>query len=510
MKNYEMSSNIMELSEHKTYIELSRRLCYYDYPNLNGVQLNSDIAVDKAQTLLMQPVVAKYRKTMNNDDLGGHEVSVDSKGNVSFGTVPIGVNVSVEVRPDTIEIDGKAVQTPCLFAVSRVWKRNKNVCSAIKRLFAEGKLHSSWELLTSAEEKVGNIRILTDYEFEADCLLGSSSRPAYGSCATTLEVASEDNTELLLSEAVLNDKIENYCEKEDKDLKNKDKKNDFLSEKDEKETIATAETVPMEDVTGDKTEGKDVSAAPSESEEASVEDVFDKNSEQSDKKENENTESTEVSTLTEGDLRSKIARLCQTKRKWCWVAFMFPTENYVLVQDEERESELEYYKVPYTVDGENVTIGDFEKIRLVVSVANINAEIAEKNNAIIKANEEITLLKAEIDSLSKYKEMYEQAEQEKAEKELSEKREELKKFAIKSGYISAEEIENSDAIKSLIDTVDENGIKAIIVDRLMAQKSDDAAAVAEKMEQVKSETASLTCNDEMTDYKSVMKKFLGK
>lgn len=77
MSNYEMSSNVIELSEHKTYIELTRRLCYYDYPNLNGVQLNSDTAEEKAQSLLMQPVVAKYKRIRNKDDLGGHECSVD-------------------------------------------------------------------------------------------------------------------------------------------------------------------------------------------------------------------------------------------------------------------------------------------------------------------------------------------------------------------------------------------------------------------------------------------------
>ena len=65
MSNYEMSSNVIELSEHKTYIELTRRLCYYDYPNLNGVQLNSDTAEEKAQSLLMQPVVAKYKRIRN-------------------------------------------------------------------------------------------------------------------------------------------------------------------------------------------------------------------------------------------------------------------------------------------------------------------------------------------------------------------------------------------------------------------------------------------------------------
>ena len=185
MRNYEMSSNVIELSEHKTYIELTRRLCYYDYPNLNGVQLNSDTAEEKAQSLLMQPVVAKYKRIRNKDDLGGHECSVDNHGNVTFGTVPIGVNVAVEIKNDTININNNTVETPCLFATSRIWTRNKNVCSAIKRLFAEGKLHSSWEILTENAEYVNNVKILKDYVFEADSLLGSTSNPAYGECATT-------------------------------------------------------------------------------------------------------------------------------------------------------------------------------------------------------------------------------------------------------------------------------------------------------------------------------------
>lgn len=205
MNNYEMSSNVIELSEHKTYIELTRRLCYYDYPNLNGVQLNSDTAEERAQTLLMQPVVAKYKKFQNKDDLGGHECSVDSKGNVTFGTVPIGVNVSVEIKKDTVSINDNAVETPCLFATSRIWTRNKNVCSAIKRLFTEGKLHSSWEILSEKVEYTDNVKILKDYVFEADALLGSTSNPAYGECATTLCVASTDDPELLLSEAIAND-----------------------------------------------------------------------------------------------------------------------------------------------------------------------------------------------------------------------------------------------------------------------------------------------------------------
>lgn len=484
MNNYEMSSNVIELSEHKTYIELTRRLCYYDYPNLNGVQLNSDTAEERAQTLLMQPVVAKYKKFQNKDDLGGHECSVDSKGNVTFGTVPIGVNVSVEIKKDTVSINDNTVETPCLFATSRIWTRNKNVCSAIKRLFAEGKLHSSWEILSEKVEYTDNVKILKDYVFEADALLGSTSNPAYGECATTLCVASTDDPELLLSEAIANDfNIENSETKEDKTLDIK-----------ENESIATSETENVNTITNEVTETSETEVN-TENKETNI----------------ENSETVEVSALTDRDIRCKIEKLCRDKLRYCWVAFMFPAENYVLVEYDGRESELEYMKFTYTVNGDDVTIGESEKIRLAVSVANINSEISEKNDVIIKANEEITSLKAEVENLAKYKEMFEKTELEKAEKELAEKQENLKKYAVMSGYITLDEVETSEEIKKLIDAVDENGIKAIIVDRLMAQKND-AVNTSEVAETKTTEIASLTCDEatDTSDYKSVMKKFLGK
>jgi hypothetical protein len=484
VNNYEMSSNVIELSEHKTYIELTRRLCYYDYPNLNGVQLNSDTAEERAQTLLMQPVVAKYKKFQNKDDLGGHECSVDSKGNVTFGTVPIGVNVSVEIKKDTVSINDNAVETPCLFATSRIWTRNKNVCSAIKRLFAEGKLHSSWEILSEKVEYTDNVKILKDYVFEADALLGSTSNPAYGECATTLCVASTDDPELLLSEAIANDfNIENSETKEDKTLDIK-----------ENESIATSETENVNTITNEVTETSETEVN-TENKETNI----------------ENSETVEVSALTDRDIRCKIEKLCRDKLRYCWVAFMFPAENYVLVEYDGRESELEYMKFTYAVNGDDVTISEPEKVRLAVSVANINSEISEKNDVIIKANEKITSLKAEVENLAKYKEMFEKAELEKAEKELAEKQENLKKYAVKSGYITLDEVETSEEIKKLIDAVDENGIKAIIVDRLMAQKND-TVNTSEVAETKTTEIASLTCDDavDTSDYKSVMKKFLGK
>lgn len=503
MSNYEMSSNVIELSEHKTYIELTRRLCYYDYPNLNGVQLNSDTAEEKAQSLLMQPVVAKYKRIRNKDDLGGHECSVDNKGNVTFGTVPIGVNVAVEIKNDTVNINNNTVETPCLFATSRIWTRNKNVCSAIKRLFAEGKLHSSWEILTENAEYVNNVKILKDYVFEADALLGSTSNPAYGECATTLCVASAEDPEILLSEAIANDfNIDNSETKEDKTLKIKENESVVTSENAD---VVTDEIVE----TSQETENVETAETNNDTETETVITI----SEEESQEVVDNLETVDVSALTVRDLRCKIEKACRDKIRYCWIAFMFPTENYVLVEFDERESELEYMKFAYTVNGEDVTVGEPEKVKLAVSVADINSEISEKNDAIIKANEEITALKSEVETLTKYKEMFEQAEAEKAADELAKKKKCLSEYAVRSGYISSEEIESSEEIKKLIDAVDENGIKAIIVDRLMAQKSDVVVETSDVTTPVTTEVASLTCDEvsiETSDYKSVMKKFLGK
>ena len=452
MSNYEMSSNVIELSEHKTYIELTRRLCYYDYPNLNGVQLNSDTAEEKAQSLLMQPVVAKYKRIRNKDDLGGHECSVDNNGNVTFGTVPIGVNVAVEIKNDTVNINNNTVETPCLFATSRIWTRNKNVCSAIKRLFAEGKLHSSWEILTENAEYVNNVKILKDYVFEADALLGSTSNPAYGECATTLCVASAEDPEILLSEAIANDfNIDNSETKEDKTLKIKENESVVTSEN-ENADVVTDEVVETSQET-ENVETTETTETVSETREAKAEKIEDTTA-------NENTEKSEESNSDNTD-----------------------TSNEEVVSDTD-------------------TI-----------IANLKQEIVEKNDAIIKANEEIANLKAVNESLVQYKEMYEKIESEKAADELAKKKKCLSEYAVRSGYISSEEIESSEEIKKLIEAVDENGIKAIIVDRLMAQKNDAVVETSEVTTPVTTEVASLTCDEvsiETSDYKSVMKKFLGK
>ena len=144
-----LASHAVELSETSTYIELTNRLCYYDESNLNGVILPSEGAKEKADTLVGMPVVAKYRQDADGKpNLGGHEVSINPVTNeVRFGTENVGTHMSVEIKDDTVSVNGVAKTLPCLFATSRIWTRNKNVVAAIKRLFSEKRLFTSWELL---------------------------------------------------------------------------------------------------------------------------------------------------------------------------------------------------------------------------------------------------------------------------------------------------------------------------------------------------------------------------
>lgn len=197
----EISSAALELSETTNYIELTNRLCYYGEPNLNGVMLPVEGAEEHAKTLVLQPVVAKYKVIANKPDLGGHEYH-----NGTFGTENIGVHENVEVRTDTVTVNGEQKTLPCLFARSRIWTRNTNVVAAVKRLFNEGRLHSSWEIAVSDYEYKDGIKVLKDYVFESNALLGTNSQPAYGDAASALAMAeTEDRPEAIIAEALAKD-----------------------------------------------------------------------------------------------------------------------------------------------------------------------------------------------------------------------------------------------------------------------------------------------------------------
>lgn len=429
------SSASVELAEFKTYIELTSRLCWYGYPNANGALLPVEGAEEKAQTLVHQPVVAFYKKdALGRDDLGGHQMSVDADGNVHHGTYSVGVNTSVEVKEDTVEINGEEVTTPCLFATRRIWTRHKNYVDAIKRLHKANKLTSSWEILVSSYHFDNGIKILEDYAFDADALLGSQVTPAF-SCATTLSVAEEheDPDTMLLAEALATDINDN------------------------KEENRMAENMENQ--------------VPQENE-------------------------AETASLTEWDLRKRISAACALKcGKYCWLAFHFPADKIVWVEYDGRETELDYYAFTYEVVEDEVSVSEPTAVKLAVVPTQVNEalaskdgeiaqrdgviaekdkliadkdeEISQKNETLIKANERIQSLESEISTLTPYKEAHEEAERQRIEAENAEKRKALAEKLSKSGLFTVEELE-SEEIKSLVENMDEASIKTQIADRFMA------------------------------------------
>lgn len=440
-----VASRALDLSETKTYIELTNRLCYYGKPNLNGITLPVEKALEKAETLVNQPVVAKYRvNSEGNPDLGGHEMFRNPLSQeIEFGTATVGTHVSAYVADDEVEINGENMILPCLFAKSRIWTRNKNIVKAVKRLFEMGRLFSSWEILTHSFVYEDGIKTLTDYEFEANALLGSNTQPAYGSAACALDISSMNDCQMMIAEAMTQDAIfegENSMAKKTK------------------EKIEETKEILGEEVL----------------EESKCDDEEKKDSEVTEETKDEEIEKDkEVSSLTDWDIRKKLNKACSSKvGVEVWMSFWFPTEQYCLCDIWDTESELDYLKFSYEILGDEVIVSDPEKIRLAVSVAEINNVVAAKDDALAKASEKIASLQLEVTELLPFKQDCEKAERDRIEAETAQKRNELAEYATRSGYITQEELDNSEMIKSLVENMDKDGINSIIAERFMESLND--------------------------------------
>lgn len=395
------SNNNIELSEYKNYIELTNLLCYYDEPNLNGVLLPSEGALEKAQTLINMPVVAKYKVVDGKPDLGGHEAYIDPvTKEVAYDTSEIGTHTSIEIKDAEVEVKGEKKTLPCLFATQRLWTtRHKNTIKAVKALYDEGKLTSSWEVNVNSYEYNDGIKVLKDYTFDADCLLGSQHIPAYP-CASVVDMASLKESQMMIAEAIEKDKEENEMAKE--------------SQK-------------------------------------------------------------EHSALTIRDLREKLNKaICEQVPYWIYISFIMVDENYCLC-DGDGLSDLEFYKVDYSISDGEVTVGEPTKIKLAVPVGNINQVLSERDNKIIENQKTISSLDSEVEKLKKYKDIVDKEEAEKEEAEKNRKIEELKTIAKTGGYISEKEISEDETIKKMISELDETGIKSLIVDRMLVKDKETSS-----------------------------------
>lgn len=504
--------------------------------NKNGVSLNRDGIEDWLATLKNKPLVGKIKMKYDGTyDFTGHNVKlvnkVDEDGNeyqeVEFDTDAFGTFFDVSI--ETIN-DQEVIVASC-----EIWKRFTKACEIIVSRIKDGTLHTSWEIAIEKSHQgiVDGLmtKIIDVGRFIGHCLLGKQVSPAYDSSGL-LEIAST-NYDVEFAEALSQDIISQGLDK------NNQEKEENILKKDENITLSSEENVEevteTEESTATETSGSTTETENSEDTGEEKDKDDDDNDDKDDdnevednedgeckkKKASASTESTETSALTSYDLHRKLSEECRKKvDDWCWVAYLFPEERVVWCAY-DGDSELDYLKFTYTVENDEVSVSDPEKVTLTISVKDINSTvseyektIAEKDELIVNASSEIAELKAQNTELSQYKEKFTQIEQEKAEAELAQKKEDLIASVVKSGQVTREEIEKSEELQGYVNTLDKKSLMALVGERLSASISDKSENENIETSESKSDVhvASNLNNedDEVVDKASIMRNFLRK
>ena len=497
MDNIVFYSDQVYLSENSNPDSYIAKFIICDFGrNKNGVALDRNTIENWMSTLKNKPLVGKIKMRYDGEyDFTGHNVreveKVDENGNkyreVEFDTEAFGTFFDVAI--ETIN-DKEYIVASC-----EIWKRFTKACEIIVNRIQEGSLSTSWEI--SVEKSTQGIidglmtKIIQAGRFIGHCLLGKNVSPAYDSSGL-LEIAST-NYDMEFAEALSQDILSQGLDKENEAKEENNLQSNIETQVAEENVEETVVETPVADTTESSTETEVT----------------------------ENKDETEVSQLTEYDLRKKICEACRAKLdKWCWISFHFPVEKEVWLEVDGRESELDFVRMTYTVENDTITVSDPENVKLTVSIAEVNTKIAEleaevstKDEAIIKSGEEIARLKTEISELSPFKEKFEKAEQERIENELKEKKETIISSITKSGLITREEIEASEELKGYVENLDEKSLKAVLADRYIASLSENNTEVSETKTEVETETASTNLDgleDEQLDVKSIMKNYFGK
>lgn len=532
-ENICFASKTIDIAEHDTYLELTNCMGYYDDENLNHVILPyegcEDDALAMAQTLINQPVQAKYKKVAGHDDLGSHECVMSPTGEIEFLTESVGVNTDVWIEKSNVTtVNGETKELPCLFAKKRIWKRNKNMVNAIKRLYESAKgLGSSWEIQTYEYSFKDGKKTLNNYTFLADTLLGSTITPAYSGTSKAFALSEQD---LMVAEALALD----MCDAETFDINNENKEaNDLedsktLSSEELVEEISTEEVSIEQPTTEEVSETEQPETPVENSETKDEEDEKEKenpsdeepteepeNDEEDEEKEKAETSesTTESSAMTTNDLIHKLNRAVYEANDDLYVSHVFPEEHKLWARG-WRMSELDYIEFSYSVEGDVVTLGEGVEVTLVASpktinetVAELNQQISEKDDLILKSSEELTALKAEIAELSVFKSQIEEIEREKAEAEITAQREELIASVVKSGMITKEELETSEEMKQMVAELDKKSLMSIVGERLAMSMSEKETKKTEtEVSEVKTETVHVATNLNNDDEETVSMK----
>lgn len=499
-----LTSSTIELSEdeeNSQFLTLVNRICYYDEPNLNSVLLPSDTAEECAQSLIDMPVYAKCRTNADGEPtFGSHEVALDADGELFFDTTPIGVHTAVEIKDDTVDVNGKLETLPCLFATQKIWKRNKNAVAAIKRLFAEGKLHNSWEIASYEYSFADGVKTITGYEFEGNTFLGYEfADPAYGKDAKVVSLSQTD--ELMVAEALSRDLIDQKSSKEDETLK-KNKTSAQVEPQVDPQVAEPQVTEPV--VEPAQAASVEPTVEPAQAEPQNIEPAEPQPEEPETASEPQPEEpqgEPVVASLTDWDIQRKIDQGARDLIDgWYWVAYLFPEEHKALLRVEGGD-ELSYTQVSYVVnDDDTVTVSDPVDVKLSVSVSEINSKVNELTDTIASLNQKVNDLTAEVETLTPYREAAQKAEHDAAEAKL-------RAYAENSKQFTEEELQSEEMMK-IFSELDESTLKMMIADRVVSAQAQQIQATVSAPQVQLSNTSNLTVNEPSADGVSLMRAFL--
>ena len=461
--------------------------------NKNGVALNKDTIDSWLSTLLNQPLVGKISmKTDGSYDFTGHNLNLvkktDDDGNeyevVEFDTSAFGSFVEVAVET----VDDKEY----IVATAEIWKRFTKACEVILNRIKSSTLHTSWEIYVddSTPTLVDGMvtKVINAGRFIGHCLLGEDVEPAYDSSGLLQIASNEYGSDIEIAESLVLDILE------DSKKENKAKEDSMAKSKLEKvkNAEATLET------SGEVEEVQELET------ETVVEDV--------DANDTEDTDEVETSQLTVFDIISKIESLVERG----WVSHLFPEERECLVRYWELD-DLQYFKYSYEVDGDNVTISEPETVKLVYSVKDINAKVAEfekliseKDELIVKSGAELQALKSENAELSQYKEKFNKAEQERIAAELEAQKEELILLVTSSNLLTREEIELSDELSGYVNELDQKSLMSVVGLRLAESLKDTKAEPEVASTSKENPVVNLNNDDSGDDRLSIVKNYLNR
>lgn len=510
-KNMTFESQLLSVASFENYKEATFLISVLDEPDAYNRIIPKESGELYHNTIVGYPLVAKLKRSLTGKpiDFCGHEmvVFVDEKGKKKskFNTIAIGSITDSWI--ETREVEGYEEEKDCILCKCKLWTgRFPEYFKVFDKLWEEGSLKSSWEMTVFEYEEDNGNKILKVFEFIGNCCLGKLKSPAvFGS--GVLEYAEfEEDIETELAEALEKD-ISGL------DINDLEKEEEVLAKRKNDEPVVNVAEETVENPVVEESVAEVV-----EAKESQVEEIA------------EQTETTEIASLTQWDLHDRISKACREalgNNKWGYISYWFPEERTVWYVDYDRQSELDFKVFTYEVENDEVKVSEPVDAQLTVKITEVNTVVAEKDNeigtlkaeleikdnAIIKAGEKINSLNVQISELMPYKEAADKAEQERIETEIAEHKETLKNHMRKNNLFTEEEIASAE-IAELIEARDEVAIKTMIAERYIASFDNvettpvETPEIAEVVEDETVAVASLETDDIEESPSAFMKSFL--